>query len=75
MEYRKTSDIIRTLVGNIIVDQSDVIGTSFIGVAPTTYSFSTQHLACMDWAKTTATRKRNIVGLMCLILEVWRYAT
>ena len=34
--YRKTSDISRTLVGNEIVDNSDVVGA-----APTTSSFST----------------------------------
>ena len=39
--YRKTSNISRTLVGNKIVDNSDVVGASPIGAAPTTSSFST----------------------------------
>ena len=39
--YRKTSDISRTLVGNNIVDNSDVVGAAPVGAAPTTYSFST----------------------------------
>ena len=39
--YRKTSNISRTLVGNKIVDNSDVIGASPVGAAPTTSSFST----------------------------------
>ena len=39
--YRKVSNIRRTLVGNKIVDHSDVVGTSPVGVAPTTSSFST----------------------------------
>ena len=39
--YRKTSDISRTLVGNKIVDNSDVVGASPVGAAPTTSSFST----------------------------------
>ena len=39
--YRKISDIRRTLVGNKILDHSDVVGASPIGVAPTTSSFST----------------------------------
>ena len=39
--YRKTSDISRTLLGNKIVDNSDVVGASPIGAAPTTSSFST----------------------------------
>ena len=34
--YRKT-----TLEGNKIVDNSDVVGASPVGAAPTTYSFST----------------------------------
>ena len=39
--YRKTSTISRTLVGNEIVDNSDVVGASPVGTAPTTSSFST----------------------------------
>ena len=47
--YRKTSDISRTLAGNKIVDNSDVVGAAPTGDAPTTSelsrysSFSTQH--------------------------------
>ena len=52
--YRKTSNISCTLVGNIIVDHSDVVGASPIGAAPTTSSFSTWHLASRDSAKTVA---------------------
>ena len=39
--YRKISNIRRTLVGNTIVDHSDVVGASPVGAAPTTSSFST----------------------------------
>ena len=39
--YRKTSNISRTLVGNKIVDNSDVVGASPVGAASTTSSFST----------------------------------
>ena len=39
--YRKTSNIRRNLVGNKIVDHSDVVGASPVGAAPTTSSFST----------------------------------
>ena len=39
--YRKNSNIRHTLVGNKIVDHSDVIGASPVGAAPTTSSFST----------------------------------
>ena len=40
-DYRKTSNISRTLVGNKIVDNSDVVGASPVSAAPTTSSFST----------------------------------
>ena len=40
-KYRKTSNIRRTFVGNKIVDNSDVVGASPVGAAPTTSSFST----------------------------------
>ena len=39
--YRKTSNISHTLTGNKIVDNSDVVGASPVGAAPTTSSFST----------------------------------
>ena len=39
--YRKTSNISRTFVGNKIVDNSDVVGASPVGAAPTTSLFST----------------------------------
>ena len=38
---QKISNISRTLVGNEIVDNSDVVGASPVGAAPTTSSFST----------------------------------
>ena len=41
LNYRKVSNIRRTLVGNKIVDHSDVVGASPVGAAPTTSSFST----------------------------------
>ena len=37
----QTSNICRTLVGNKIVDHSDVVGASPVSTAPTTFSFST----------------------------------
>ena len=39
--YRQVSNIRRTLVGNKIVDHSDVVGASPVGAAPTKSSFST----------------------------------
>ena len=38
--YRQVSNISSTLVGNKIVDHSDVVGASPVGAAPTTSSFS-----------------------------------
>ena len=40
-KYRQVSNISYTLVGNKIVDHSDVVGASPVGAAPTTSSFST----------------------------------
>ena len=40
-KYRQVSNIRRTLVGNKIVDHSDVVGASPVGAAPTTSAFST----------------------------------
>ena len=40
-DYRNTSNIRHTLVGNKIVDHSDVVGALPVGAAPTTSSFST----------------------------------
>ena len=62
--YRQTSNISRTtLVGNEIVDHSDVVGASPAGAAPTTSSFSTWYLASMDWAKTTARHDEKHLSL------------
>ena len=40
LNYRQTSNISRTLTANKIIDQSDVVGASPAGAAPTTSSFS-----------------------------------
>ena len=39
--YRQVSNIRRTLIGNEIVDNSDVVGASPVGAAPTTSELST----------------------------------
>ena len=39
--HRQTSNVKRTWVGNEIADQSDVVGASPVGAAPTTSSSST----------------------------------
>ena len=67
--YRKTSNIIRTLVGNKIADHSDVVGASPVGAAPTTSSFSTWHLVSWDSAKQAARQYENLlsVGSWCIL--------
>ena len=63
----KSLDIRRTLVGNKIVDHSDVVGASPVGAAPTTSSFSTEHVASMDLAKTTARRDEKRLAIWCIL--------
>ena len=41
IKYRQIFNISRTLIGNKIVDHSDVVGASPVGAGPTTSSFST----------------------------------
>ena len=61
--YRKICNIRRTLVGNKIVDHSDVVGASPVGAAPTTSSLSTWHLASRDSAKTATRQYENILSV------------
>ena len=74
--YRQVSNIRRTLVGNEIVDHSGVVGASPVGAAPTTSSFSTEQLASIYCAKTTASQVEKhlrLKELVHLILEILRY--
>ena len=57
--YRQVSNIRRTLIGNKIVDNSDVVGAPPVGAAATTSSLLTKHLASADWAQTTARLDEN----------------
>ena len=61
------------LISNKIADQSDVVGASPVGTAPTTSSFSTKHLALLVLANTTAILERIIYVLghwVRLILQI-----
>ena len=70
--YRQTSNIGRTLVGNKIIDHSDVVGASPVGAAPTTSSFSTEHLASMEWIETTIRRDEKHLGFgATYIRDIW----
>ena len=66
VEYRRISNIRRTLIGNNLVDHSDVVGASPIGAAPTTSSFLTYHLAAMDLAKATTRWDESDLGF-----DIW----
>ena len=54
--YHQISNIRHTLIGNKTVDHSNIIEASPVGAAPTTSSFSTQHLTSIDCAETTVRR-------------------
>ena len=52
--YRQVFNIRCTLAGNKFVDNSDVVGASPVGAAPTTSPFLTYYLASIAWANKTA---------------------
>ena len=64
--YCQTSYIRQPLVGNKIVDHSEVAGVWSVGAAPTTSPSSTLHMASMDWAKTTERWDKKLLSL-----EIW----
>ena len=70
-KYRHVSNIRCTIKGNIIVDHLDVVGASPVGAAPTTSSFSTEHLTSIYCAKTTVSRdgKHSICGSWCSYIK------
>ena len=72
-EYRQTFNISCTLVGNKIVDRSDVVGASPVGAAPTTSSFLTLHLASMDRKKTTARQDEQHLSFAILFVFYKRF--
>ena len=73
IDYCQISNIRHTLVDNNIVFHSEVVGALPVGTAPTTSSFSTWHLASMDWAKTPATwdEKHLSLGIWWLEHLLW----
>ena len=52
-----------TLVRNKVFDQSDVVGASPAGIAPTTSPFSTEHLVSMEWQRQLWGKMRNSLVL------------
>ena len=70
---RTVKPISCTLVDNKIVDPSDVVGASPAGAAPTTSSFSTKHLASIDWVKTSTRQddKHLSLGIWCDLYQMF----
>ena len=69
----QTANISHTLVGNKIVDHSDVLGTSPVGAAPTTPSILTWHMASMDWTKTFTRRDEKHFKFCDLVRLIYIY--
>ena len=69
--YCQVSNIRGTLVGNKIVDHSDLVGASLVGAAPTISSFWTWHLAQGEWAKKAAIwdEKYLSFGIWCVLYK------
>ena len=73
--YHKTSNTRCTSVGNKLVDHSDAVGASPVGVVSTKSSFSTYKLATVDWAITTGRLDENhlsFLGSVRLVFEILR---
>ena len=70
--YCQIFNIRCTTAGSKFIDHSDVVRASPVGAAITTSSFSTKHLASMDWAETTASRdeKHLRFGIWCVLLKI-----
>ena len=73
--HRQTSNINRALVGNKLVDHSDVVGASHIGAAPTISSFSIKHLTSMDLERQLQyeTRINEVLGFGATYIRYPRY--
>ena len=71
--YCQISNIRYTLVGNTFVDHSDIVGASPVGTAQTASSFSIEHVASMDWTKTTARRDKKHLSLGIWCILYWRF--
>ena len=74
--YCQTSDVRRTLVGNKIVDHSDVVGASPVGAAASNCIFIIDLITGFNGLgkDNIKTRKESFqfYDLVCLILEILR---
>ena len=66
----KPLNINRTLVGNEVVDHSDVVGASPVDAAPTTSSFFIKHIASMDWANNTLAQFSSYLAFNLLGMSI-----
>ena len=66
--YHQTSNIRHIVVDNIRVNHSDVVGASPFGAPQSISSFSTSHMASMDWAKATVRRSED-EAIIIYVLE------
>ena len=71
--YCQFSNIRRILVGNLIVDHSNVVGASPVDAAPTSSSCLDLTAGLMDWAKTTARWNENHLsfGIWCDLYQIF----
>ena len=80
MTYRQTSTLSCTLVGNQIIDLSDIVGASPVGAAPTTSSFSIyipprticNHYLCHQWRMKSEDwySTKNLSKFKCFIRKI-----
>ena len=75
--YRQTSNNRRTLVGNKIVDHSDVVGAWHVGAAPSTFFILNLTPGFNGLGKDNCKTSQELFkfcDLVWLILEILRYA-
>ena len=74
LTYHQIFNIRCSLVGNKIIDHSDVVGTSPVGAAPTTSSFLTPGFNRLHKDNCKTGRKTfKFWDLVQLILGIWQY--
>ena len=76
LTYRRTSNIRLASVGNDIFDHLYLVGVLPVCAAPTTSSFSNEHLVSIDCTTATASRGEKHInfGIWCKIqigVQIW----
>ena len=70
--YHQSSNISWTLVGNKIVDHSDVVGALPVDATPSAFLFWTKYLALMNREKTTTRREDKHLGCEIWCVLYWK---